>query len=140
MAVSAGEREADVEAAIPSLKQAGIHGFLVGGFLGRIADDGDIRFRELDWAGSFGGDDDLISAGSNRADNGLAVLPSHGEIFRGLNTGDRGPVDGHFAGEFGLDDQSFAVGLDDGSGETVAVLKGDLIGKKVEREEGQHYR
>jgi hypothetical protein len=47
----------------------------------------------------------------------------------GVDRGDGRPLDGHFSGKFGLEDERFVIRLEDGSGKSVAVAQSHLVGE-----------
>src|SRR5271165_2635267 len=73
LAVAAGHREAYVEAAIPSVHEAGVEGFVVGELLGVVAHHGYVPGGCFDAAG-FGGDVELAVRSGDGTDRRFPAL------------------------------------------------------------------
>ena len=91
--------------------------FVVSFLLGIVANADDDVLGGRDSAGFFGGDFKFAVAGGDDADNGLAVLKSKMERFRGNDGSDGVPLQADVACKIGLEQKSFRVGLDDSSGQ-----------------------
>lgn len=101
---------------------------VVGFLLGIVADADDGFFGGDHRAGLPGGDFKFSVAGGDYADDGLAVLESEMEGLCGDDGGDGVPLEIDVAGKVGFQQQRFGIGLDDGSGQSVAVFERNLIG------------
>lgn len=102
-----------------------------------VANDLDGILGGHDGAGVLGGDFKFAVTGCDGADNGLAVFEGEMQSLRRHDGGDSVPLDVDVAGEIGLDQKSFCIGLDDGSGQPVAVFQSYLIGPRTDRADGK---
>jgi hypothetical protein len=96
--------------------------------LGIVAYTDDYLLCGDDWAGILGCDFKFAVSRGDGSDDGLAILEREMEGL-GRDDGSHGfPLKGDVPCKFGLEQKSFRVGLDDGSGQAVAIFESHLIG------------
>lgn len=101
---------------------------VVSFFFGIVADGNDSVFSGGDRAGFFGGDFKFAVGGGHRADNGLAILEGKVKSLGRNDGGDSVPLKSDVTCKIGFKQESLRVGLDDSSGQPVAIFQGYLIG------------
>jgi hypothetical protein len=112
---------------------------VVGFLLGIIADANDGIFGSDNKAGFFCGDFKFAIGGGDGADDGLAILQGKMERLRGYDGSDGIPLETDVTRKLGFQQKGFGVGLDDGSGQTVAIFQSHLIGWRTRRANEQKH-
>jgi len=128
-AIASRDREAETDAALPAVHQAGVKFLLVSGLFGVIAEPRDIAGWCFHSAG-FRSNGDLAVRRGDWPDGGFPILQTNVLFCFGLDLLDGVEFEFNIAGCIGMNDERLAVGFDDGSCQAITIFQSDLVSER----------